>query len=105
MIRGDVHEIALPRRPGHAQHGGRYAVIVQADDLLALSTVVVCPTSQSALSASFRPEIAVAGEETRVLCEMVRAVDTRSLGDQIGHLSLDEIASVDEALELVLALS
>jgi mRNA interferase MazF len=80
-------------------------VIVQADDLMALSTVVVCPTSRSALSASFRPEIAVAGEETRVLCEMVRAVDTRSRGDQIGHLSLDEIASVDDALELVLALS
>jgi mRNA-degrading endonuclease toxin of MazEF toxin-antitoxin module len=36
---------------------------------------------------------------------MVRAVDSRSLGDQIGHLSLDEIASVDDALELVLALS
>jgi mRNA interferase MazF len=105
VIRGDVHEIALPRRRGHAQHGARYAVIVQADDLLALSTVVVCPTSQSASSTSFRPAIAVAGEETRVLCEMVRAVDTRSLGDRIGHLSVDEIASVDDALELVLALS
>ena len=105
MIRGDVHEISLPPRQGHVQHGGRFAVIVQADDLLALSTVMVCPTSQSASSTSFRPSIAVAGEETRVLCEMVRAVDTRSLGDRIGHLSVDEIASVDDALELVLALS
>jgi mRNA interferase MazF len=87
------------------QHGGRFAVIVQADDLLALSTVIVCPTSQSASSTSFRPSVAVAGEDTRVLCEMVRAVDTRSLGDQIGHLSVEEIASVDDALELVLALS
>ena len=105
MIRGDVHEISLPRRRGHVQHGGRFAVIVQADDLLALSTVIVCPTSQSAPSTSFRPSIAIAGEDTRVLCEMVRAVDTRSLGDQIAHLSVDEIASVDDALELVLALS
>jgi mRNA interferase MazF len=79
-------------------------VIVQADDLLALSTIIVCPTSRSARSTSFHPEIAVAGEETRVLCEMIRAVDTRSLGDQIGHLSVDEIASVDDALELVLSL-
>jgi mRNA interferase MazF len=80
-------------------------VIVQADDLLALSTVVVCPTSQSAMGASFRPEVAVSGEQTRVLCEMVRAVDVRSLGDPIGHLTIDEMASVDDALELVLALS
>jgi mRNA interferase MazF len=105
VIRGDVHEVSLPRRRGHVQHGGRYAVIVQADDLLALSTVIVCPTSRSALSASFRPAIAVAGQETRVLCEMIRAVDVRSIGDQVGHLTVDEIASVDDALELVLALN
>lgn len=104
MIRGDVHEIALHRRQGHVQHGGRYAVIVQADDLQALSTVLVCPTSRSASSTSFRPPIEVAGQETRVLCEMTRAVDVRSLGDQVGHLSLDEMTEVDEALELVLGL-
>ena len=104
MIRGDVHAIALPRRRGHVQQGGRFAVIVQADDLLALSTVVVCPTSRSALKASFRPEIAVGGEKTLALCEMVRAVDIRSLGDQVGHLTLDEMATVDDALELILGL-
>ena len=104
MIRGDVHAVALPRRRSHVQQGGRYAVIVQADDLLALSTVVVCPTSRSALAASFRPEIAVGSERTRALCEMVRAVDIRSLGAQVGHLTLDEMAVVDEALELVLGL-
>jgi mRNA interferase MazF len=87
------------------QHGGRYAVIVQADGLAALSTVIICPTSRSAFSTSFRPEIGVAGRVTRVLCEMIRAVDVRSLGDQVGHLTVDEIASVDDALELVLALS
>jgi mRNA interferase MazF len=72
--------------------------------VLALSTVVVCPTSRSALGASFRPEIAVAGEKTRALCEMVRAVDVRSLGDQVGHLTLDEMSDVDDALGLVLGL-
>ncbi len=59
MVRGDVHSISLPRRRGRVQHGRRYAVIVQADDLLALSTVVICPTSISAPAASFHPEIAV----------------------------------------------
>jgi mRNA interferase MazF len=105
VIRGDIYEIALPRGRGHVQHGGRYAVIVQADGLAALSTVIVCPTSRSALSASFRPEVAVSGQVTRVLCEMIRAVDVRSLGDQVGHLTIDEIASVDDGLELILALS
>ena len=104
MIRGDVHAIALPRRRGHVQQGGRYAIVVQADDLLALSTVVVCPTSRSALGTTFRPEISVGDEKTRALCEMVRAVDVRSLGDQVGHLNLDEMAEVDEALQLVLGL-
>lgn len=105
MVRGDIHAVALPRRRGRAQHGGRYAVVVQADDLLALSTVVVCPTSQSARPATFRPEIAVDDQPTRVLCEMVGAVDASRLGGQVGHLSLDELAEVDDALELVLSLS
>jgi mRNA-degrading endonuclease toxin of MazEF toxin-antitoxin module len=36
---------------------------------------------------------------------MVRAVDARALGDQTGHLTVDELRAVDEALELVLDLA
>lgn len=104
MVRGDVHEITLPRRRGRVQHGRRLAVIVQADDLLALSTVIVCPTSQSAPAATFHPEALVSDEPTRILCEMTGAVDSRALGKQAGHLTVDEMRSVDDALMLVLAL-
>lgn len=104
MVRGDVHAITLPRRRGHVQHGRRYAVIVQADDLLALSTVVVCPTSGSTPEASFHPEVKIGDEPTRVMCEMMSAVDARALGEQIGHLTLDEMRTVDDALQLVLDL-
>ena len=104
MVRGDVHAITLPRRRGRVQQGRRYAVIVQADDLLALPTVVVCPTSTSAPSASFHPEIELGGERTRVLCEMVGAIDARSLGDHVAHLANDELRAVDEGLLLVLGL-
>jgi mRNA interferase MazF len=104
VVRGDVHAIKLPRGRGRVQHGPRYAVIVQADDLLALSSVVVCPTSRSAPSASFHPEITIRDEQTAVMCEMVGAVDTRALGRQIGHLTLDDVRSVDDALLLVLGL-
>jgi len=102
VVRGDVHAITLPRGRGRVQHGRRYAIIVQADDLLALSTIVVCPTSTTAPAASFHPEIDLAGERTRVLCEMVGAVDTRKLGKHIGHLTYGELRNVDDALMLVL---
>ena len=104
MVRGDVHAITLPRKRGHVQQGRRYAVIVQADDLLALSTVVICPTSRSAFPASFHPEITLESRATQVLCEMVSAVDARALGERIGHLTLDEQRSLDDALQLVLDL-
>ena len=78
--------------------------MVQADDLLALSTVLVCPTSTSTPAASFHPGIALGEESTRVMCEMVSAVDVRALGEHVGHLTREEMRAVDDALELVLDL-
>lgn len=104
MVRGDVHLIRMPSGRDRVQRGKRYAVVVQADKLAPLSTAVICPTSQSAAPASFRPQVELAGGRTRVLCEMVTAVDVRGLGEQIGHLSLDDLAAVDEALALALDL-
>ena len=104
MVRGDVHAIKLARGRGRVQHGRRFAVIVQADDLLALSTIVVCPTSTTTPAATFHPEVEIADELAYVLCEMVGAVDARALGDQVAHLSHDEMRSVDDSLELVLDL-
>ncbi len=104
MVRGDVHAMRLPRGRGRVQHGRRFAVIVQADDLLALSTIVVCPTSTSTPPASFHPEVDLGDEPTRVMCEMVGVVDAWMLGEQVGHLTFDEIRSIDDALQLVLDL-
>jgi mRNA interferase MazF len=104
VVRGDIRAIVLPGRRGHVQRRRRYAVVVQADDLLALSTVIVCPTSTSTPPASFHPEIHLGGETTRVMCEMVGAVDAGALGEPTGHLTLDEMRAVDDALELVLDL-
>jgi mRNA-degrading endonuclease toxin of MazEF toxin-antitoxin module len=38
------------------------------------------------------------------MCEMVGAVDARALGKQVGHLPLDEMRTIDDALSLVLDL-
>ena len=104
MTRGDVYRIRLPTGRGHEQRGPRYAVILQADALLGLSTAVVAPTSRSAAPATFRPEVVVAGEVTRVLVEQLRAVDIGRLDEHVGHLMSEEQAAVDDALELVLGL-
>jgi mRNA interferase MazF len=67
-------------------------------------TLLVAPTSTSAREATFRPEIDVQGNLTRVLAEQTAAVDPARLGASVGHLTLDELRQVDAALRLVLAL-
>lgn len=104
MTRGDVYRVRLPSRGGHEQRGVRYAVVVQADELLELSTVLIAPTSRSVLAATFRHEVEIAGEPTRVMVEQLRALDVQRLDEFTGRLSASEIRGVDEALSLVLAL-
>lgn len=104
MLRGDVYRFNLPRGVGHEQHGERYGVVVQADEMLPRSVVVVAPTSMSARPASFRPEVEVAGQSTKVLVEQISAVDVGRLGDLVGHLSSEEQWGVDDALQTVLGL-
>jgi mRNA interferase MazF len=104
VTRGDVFRINLPVRRGREQHAPRYAVLVQADELLGLSTVLVAPTSRSARPASFRPEVEIAGERTRVMVEQMRALDLERLGAHAGRLSASEQRALDDALVLMLAL-
>jgi mRNA interferase MazF len=103
--RGEVFRLRLSRGRGSEQQGARYGVVVQAGDLLPLSTVIVAPTSTSAAPASFRPEIEVDGVRTRVLVEQLGAVDPSRLGDSRGALSWQELAEVDRASGLVLGLA
>jgi len=104
VLRGDTPPPPPPPRVGHEQHGDRFAVVVQADELLPRSVVIVAPTSRSARPASFRPEAEIAGETTRILVEQIGAVDTRRLGDLVGHLTHEELWGVDDALMAVLGL-
>lgn len=67
--------------------------------------MLVAPTSRSARPASFRPEVEVDGEVTRVLVEQVGAVDVQRLGDLAGHTSREELWGIDDALLTVLGLS
>jgi mRNA interferase MazF len=89
---------------GREQRGERFAVVLQADALLPRSVVIVAPTSASARPASFRPEVHVRKQSTRVLVEQIGAVDVQRLGQAVGHLSHEELWSIDEALMTVLGL-
>jgi mRNA interferase MazF len=105
MVRGEVVRIAAPRRArGHEQWGARPGVIVQADELLALSTVLIAPTSRSAPAANFHPLIELSGTPTRVLTDQLRTLDVQAISGSLGRLSVEEMQALDDALALVLGL-
>jgi mRNA interferase MazF len=105
VVRGEVFRLRVPRGTrGGEQRGGRYAVIVQADELLALSTVLVAPTSISAPARSFRPTVEIRGQQTRVLVEQTTAIAVERLGASAGRLAARELSAVDTALAVVLGL-
>lgn len=104
MQRGDVYRFKIPKGVGHQQQGERYGVVVQSDVMLPRSVVIVAPTSRSAKPASFRPEVEIAGDATRVLVEQLGAVDVQRLSRRVGRLTAEAMWSIDEALGIVLGL-
>jgi mRNA interferase MazF len=100
-VRGDVYQLKAPRDArGREQRGRRFAVVVQASRLEQLSTWLVVPTSASAQSAVFRPEVEIPGHgRTLVLCDALTAVDpVGRLGALVGYLTLEEMKQIDRAL-------
>lgn len=104
MQRGEVFRFKIPKGLGHEQHGVRFGVVVQADEFLPRSVVIVAPTSRSARPASFRPPVEVEGETTLVLIEQVGAIDVQRLGRRVGRLTMEQLWSLDEALATYLGL-
>jgi mRNA interferase MazF len=94
----------MPRGQGHGQRGRRFGVVVQANEFLPRSVVLVAPTSRSARPASVRPEIELLGATTRVLVEQVGAVDSGRLGELVGRVTPQQQWGIDEALMTVLGL-
>lgn len=105
MVRGEVFRLPPPRHArGHEQRGARFAVVVQADEFLGLSTTLVAPTSTGARATSFRPTITIERRETRVLVEQTTIVDPQRLGASAGRLDTGELRAVDDALTLILGI-
>ena len=105
MFRGDVVVLRAPRDArGHEQRGRRFGVVLQNDSLAALSTVIIAPTSTSAGPSSFRPEIEVLGERTRIIVDQLGAVSPTRLGATVGVLGRRDLAEAEDAISLVLDL-
>jgi mRNA interferase MazF len=99
MIRGAVYPIDLgDAKRGHEQRGRRLGVVISIEQD-SWSTVTVIPTSTSAQPSVFRPEVVIAGRQTRILVDQIRTIDASYVaGDLVDYLSRDDMAQVEHTL-------
>ena len=99
MIRGAVYPVDLgDAKRGHEQCGRRLGVVISIEQN-AWSTVTIIPTSTSAQQSVFRPEVVIAGRETRILIDQIRTIDASYVtGELVDCLSRDDMAQVEHGL-------
>jgi mRNA interferase MazF len=105
VIRGAVYPVDLgDAKRSHEQRGRRLGLVISIEQD-AWSTVTILPTSTSAQPAVFRPEVVIAGRETRVLIDQIRTIDTcYVIGELVDYLSRDDMAHVEHGLSRYLGL-
>ena len=105
MIRGAVYPIDLgDAKRGHEQRGRRLGLVISIEDD-AWSTVTVLPASTSAQASVFRPEVVIAGRETKILIDQVRTIDVSYVaGDLVDYLTRDDMSQVEHSLSRYLGL-
>ena len=100
MSRSEAIRTALvesaQRLRGRHEIAGEVGVILQADEFLSRSVVIVAPTSQSARPASFRPQIEVDDQPPRVLVEQLWAVGTTVFAKLVGHVAATVVSCAEE---------
>ena len=99
MIRGAVYPVDLgDAKRGHEQRGRRLGLVVSIEQN-AWSTVTVIPTSTSAQVSVFRPEVVIAGRDTKILVDQIRTIDVAYVvGELVDFLSRDDMAHVEHSL-------
>lgn len=98
MIRGAVYRVDLGAPRGHEQGGRRYGLVLSPSEMN-WSVATIVPTSTSARPATFRPELVIDGQQTLLLVDQIRTVDTAYLvGDPIDYLNHDELTTVEQAV-------
>src|SRR5258708_14345320 len=99
VIRGAVYPVDLgDAKRGHEQRGRRLGLVISIEQN-AWSVVTIIPTSTSAQASVFRPEVVIAGLETKILIDQVRTIDVSYVtGELIDYLSRDDTAQVEHSL-------
>ncbi|TDD84164.1 type II toxin-antitoxin system PemK/MazF family toxin [Actinomadura darangshiensis] len=99
MIRGAVYPVDLgDAKRGHEQRGRRLGLIISIEQN-AWSTVTIIPTSTSAQASVFRPEVVIAGRETKILIDQIRTIDVMYVvGEIVDYLARDDLAQVEHGL-------
>jgi mRNA interferase MazF len=105
MIRGAVYPVDLgDAKRRHEQRGRRLGLVISIEQN-AWSTVTIIPTSASAQPAVFRPDVIIAGRDTRILIDQIRTIDTAYVtGELVDYLSHDDMAQVEHSLSRYLGL-
>jgi mRNA interferase MazF len=104
--RGDVYWVNLDPVVGTEIRKTRPAVIVSNDSCNRYGArVVVLPiTSNVASLYPGEAMVAVKGKPARALGDEIRSIDKMRLKARVGVVTPDEMASIDEALAITLAL-
>lgn len=104
--RGDVYWVALDPTIGSRIKKTRPAVIVSNNSCNTFSSRVVVLPLTSNVDSSYPGEalVVVNGKPARVLSDQIRSLDKSRLRSRIDTLSQEELAAVDEAIRITLAL-
>lgn len=105
MIRGAVYPVDLgDAKRGHEQRGRRLGLVISIEQNT-WSMVTILPASTSAQPAVFRPEVVIAGGDTKILIDQIRTIDTSYVtGELVDYLSRDDMAHIEHSLSRYLGL-
>ncbi len=105
VIRGAVYRVDLgDAKRGHEQRGRRLGLVLSPSSM-PWNVATIVPTSTTAQPAVFRPSMEINGQETRVLVDQIRSIDTDYIiGDPVHYLERDELAEVEQAVARYLGL-
>lgn len=104
--RGEVFWVALDPTLGTEIKKTRPAVVVSNDSCNSYGARVVVLPLTSNVDSLFPGEarVMLQGKPARVLGDQIRSIDKARLRSRLGRLTDDELAEVDEALRITLAL-
>ena len=106
--RGDVFWAFLDPTQGSEQAGRRPVIIVSRDAINDNSDVVVCVPCTKAANATkiypsqikFKQGIGGLKTDSVAMCEQIRAICIKRLGDKLGELDRDSIEKIEDRLKI-----